>query len=130
MKPFKELEERYTQAVADAEVTLATDGRLKGEAKVAGVLYNVGWGACANEYDPGASVSIKVWPVPSPSRRAGDTVDNFHASRGDDMPEGLRAAILRGQKRLEEWQAGGPFPETAEALFAEVPVILIPDVML
>jgi hypothetical protein len=107
----------YETAISTAMKTVQEKHSCTANVSIGGNSYNVRWGIYLDQYDNHLDVEV-VASGEAVKGLAGYTVSNFHARRGDAMPEDLRAAILRGQARLEAWRAGGPFPESAEALFA------------
>ena len=121
MRGFTDLVAHYQRLKAEAEKTITEEGRHSAKTTIGGVVYEVQWGSY---FGGGLSHDVVYAEIvvtgPTITGLVGNSISGFsafHAKRGA-LPEDVREAILRGLKRLEAWQAGGPFPETVDALFA------------
>jgi hypothetical protein len=112
---FSEIEKLYAKLRENARSAVVDRGMQFGEVVVEGVTYDVKWGADVDEGIVGLDIVVTGKQI------LGRLTMADICFRPGPLDE-LGKAILRGRARLLDWAAGeGPFPETAEELFAVFP---------
>ena len=106
---FNDIVRRYVAKVTTASEEVFTEGTQIGPWTHEGVAYTVRWGAEANKHVMNTVDVVIIFTGP-----------NGRRVKVADLPAAGWHVSRRGYKRLNAWRDGsGPFPETADALFAE-----------